>query len=400
LLPRVSTPEWWWSRACTLSLVALTKFHRAAIIGLVFLGVIGTVCFGFLDGRLANTGSPSWSNLGASAHGRLANSGSPNWSHLEVSARRNNVWITNPWWVDKARRIHATNPNAKVLAYHNAIACKDDDAVADDGSGRRYVAAGVLCSEAAERHPTTGHGGPDDWYLHDASGQHVLTNWGQPHMNPANAGYQAAWRERVARQVRDGGFDGVFVDDANVRCNCASAPTEYPTDADLQNAMRAFLDGVVPYLKSTGVPYVLGNIGSWTSNPAAASSYIERMDGGFEEHFSVFGTFDQARQQVEDAQHNGKWFYGAIGTGEEGATEQQLRYGQGIVLLFTVGRSVVGSRDPTNEQWIAAYDQADQLGKPTAAATQLADGQWQRSFENGHVIVNPSTRDAAITLNL
>ena len=378
--------------------MALTKFHRPAIVGLFLLGVIVPGCSGAGDDGLSD-GSLNPSNPEASAHARLANGGSPNWSHLEVSAQRNDVWITNPWWVDKTRQIHAENPDAKVFAYHGAIACKEDDAAADDGSDRRFVAAGVLCSEAEARHPATGHGGPDDWYLHDASNQHVLTNWGQPHMNPANAGYQAAWGERVARQVREGGFDGVFIDDMNVRCNCQSVPTEYPSDADLQNAMREFLDGVVPYLKSNGAQHVIGNIGSWTSNPTAASTYIERMDGGFEEHFGALGTFEASRQQVEDAQQDDKWFYGVIGSGEEGGTEQQLRYGQGIALLFTAGRTVVGSRDPTNEQWIDAYDQADQLGDPTAAATQLADDRWQRSFENGQVIVDPSMMDATIALD-
>jgi hypothetical protein len=324
-------------------------------------------------------------------HGRLANSSRPNWSDLVESARRQDLFVVNPWWVRKKAKIKATRPTDQVIAYFNAAGCKPDSTPLDDGSGRRGQSA-MPCSEA-KRH--------ERWFLHSCAARvkscRIRTWWNRPAMNVGNPRYQRAWTADALHNWRFG-FDGIFMDDVNMKCNCRTTPVEYPTDAAYQRAVTRFLANTSSRLVANGVARnrIFGNVGYWLSNVTKACRW-NRYISMSEEHWTQFGSFAQQRHQITCAQQNGRWFYGR--TEGSASHQRRLRYGQGMALLFTRGRAVIGAQDPTNDVWIAAYSQANRLGDPTGAAFRRANGTWRRNFRHGYVVVKPASKRAAITLD-
>jgi hypothetical protein len=216
-------------------------------------------------------------------------------------------------------------------------------------------------------------------------------------MNVGNPRYQRAWTADALHNWRFG-FDGIFMDDVNMKCNCRTTPVEYPTDAAYQRAVTRFLANTSSRLVANGVARnrIFGNVGYWLSNVTKACRW-NRYISMSEEHWTQFGSFAQQRHQITCAQQNGRWFYGR--TEGSASHQRRLRYGQGMALLFTRGRAVIGAQDPTNDVWIAAYSQANRLGDPTGAAFRRANGTWRRNFRHGYVVVKPASKRAAITLD-
>jgi hypothetical protein len=324
-------------------------------------------------------------------HGRIANAGSPDWSNLTQSAGRQDLFVFNIWSVSELATVKATRPADMVLAYQNGATCRSDVGTFDDGSGRTAPSVGVPCQQADSH---------ENWFLHDSQGNRMMSNWGLPAMNIGNSGYQQAWAQNVAGRLAGLGYDGAFIDDMNLKCNCLSTPTEYPTDASYQSALQGFLAYVGPYLAAHGVDFTLPNIGSWATDPVVACDLVTNpayaLSGAVEEHFGQFKSFTDDMQQIKCTQDAGKWFFGSTND----PSTSLSAYAQGEALLWTEGHTVVArSPDYIHDYWQTEYDQANHLGSPSGDAFLVGGGAWRRNFQNGYVVVDPTAKTASITLS-
>ena len=74
-------------------------------------------------------------------------------------------------------------------------------------------------------------------------------------------------------------------------------------------------------------------------------------------------------------------------------TQAGNAFGLASMLLVANGMSSYSTSNAnytSSENWFPEYTTAQQLGTPTAAYTQLANGVYERQFQNGIVLVNPS----------
>src|SRR5262245_20531029 len=143
--------------------------------------------------------------------------------------------------------IKAKNPRAKVLVYKNASATYTW--AQSGGADWARLPSGVGYVDAGLRH--------SDWFLTDTSGHRIQFSdyadmWMMDFGNPQ---YQQAWLQNVLADVQANGWDGVMIDDVNANQSYhlgGRTIARYPTAAQQQEAMRAFLAAVGPGLTSRG----------------------------------------------------------------------------------------------------------------------------------------------------
>jgi hypothetical protein len=85
---------------------------------------------------------------------------------------------------------------------------------------------------------------------------------------------------------------------------------------------------------------------------------------------------------------NGKYeFVHSYNTTEAGNT-----YGLAAMMLLANGHVSYSTSNgaTSDEYWFPEYDTAQQLGAPAGAYTVLANGVYERAFDKGIVLVNPT----------
>lgn len=300
---------------------------------------------------------------------------------------------------DSIRWIRQQNPNIKILA---------------------WVSAGIKGSFPV---------GDESWYLHSADSptnpkppeQRQLTLAG-PYsylvMNPASD-FSVELPLFVNETIMSSGlFDGVFYDvllermeqpDIDIN-NDGVADSRAVIQQEYQNGMTRLLSSTRQLLGPEAI--IIGNPGHefrWSEN----SPYWKYANGSMQEYAlgSQFGPrtpswpelmeIYQSNMQEPPPPTRMHWI--ACGTEHENFSEikpnlpptylQKMRFGLTTTLLGD-GYFSFDSFGHSQLWWFPEYD-AD-LGLPEGDAQQRSDGTWMREFENGTVMVNPSTKESII----
>jgi Hypothetical glycosyl hydrolase family 15 len=325
-----------------------------------------------------------------------------------LSADRNGVVVLEAWQVGLMRQLKAANPGIKVLMYKDAMNSSGEvgGETYDAGYGPRLLSnSGVTIPEAEAIDPA--------WFLKDQSGQRVSPSgyrW-MSMMDVGDPSYQRQWTDNVIAEMKANGWDGVLIDDITPTLEYTVSPgtlVKYPDDASWAQATQSFLAYAGPRIQSAG-KLAVANIGN--THERAYSSYwqawLPYVSGAMEEMYTKYGAapgqgyFDATDWEAEirhaaDAEADGKLFLGVSHSTAD--DEQAARYGYASLLLTGSGNSyfsLASSESPSaegdpyvDETWFSDY--AAPLGSPSGEYRRLPNGVFERTFENGLVVVNPT----------
>lgn len=308
------------------------------------------------------------------------------------------MFVLSAWdWPDIAT-IKAANPSAKVLVYKDLLVtesgqCTNGVDDSDLSGGVGYCAA------------------QPDWFLTDASGQRMqFSDYpGDWEMDVGSPGYQQAWLKNVEGVVQAHGWDGVYMDDANTRCNDhGPCSAQYPTDAALQAAMFSMLSAVSPPLQAQGT-LTIANIAGAFAVPGLWANWLSVLSGASQEWFvnwsDTYGTgyvwdwpgtsWKSMVDELTTASRMGKIVL-ANGGGVPGDWHAVL-YDTASFLLGTDGRSYFSYERDTGTYPEYGW----KLGAPSGPYSAIAGltSVYQRQFAGGMVMVNAS-QDTPATIAL
>ncbi len=288
-------------------------------------------------------------------------------------------------------RLKTRNPGLKVYMYVDMM------------SGDRRDANGTS-DWAGYTDAVTNHA---EWFLRDANGSRlVFKNYPYAFvMDVGNVAYQNSGVARVVSLAKAGGFDGVFLDDANasLRWVISGGPARcvtYPTDAAWQGAVYSFLANVAPQLHEAGL-LVVANLGGSTIAPGLWEKWNGPIDGAMEESFTNGGA-------GRDSTTNGQWLpklQHTVWSETNGkisldhaitATRGGARYGLATMLLAASGKSLFYASTNSTELWWPEYRASAALGPPLGPYRVLPNGDYRRNFTHGVVLVNPHAHATSV----
>jgi hypothetical protein len=330
-------------------------------------------------------------------HVRVAIDSNASFSDYARSADRNGYVILQAWQQDRLHALKRANPNVKVLVYKNLAFASESPS-----AGGLY-ATGVSKAEADRDNP--------DWFLRNTDGQRFTSwsydwNWA---MDVGDPSYQQRWADNVIGELRNEGWDGVFIDDVNTTFRYhydVDRVAKYPSDHAYQGAVRSALVAIGPRVHAAG-KLAVANIGSWAGYSSVGIDWLHYLDGAMDEQFLKWGTDPHVgydphtwQTQVDElkaAEKMGKDFIGV--THSAAGDDRAALYGYATMLLASDGRHAHFAMAPdySNETWFPEYDY--DLGRPLGAATRDDDGVWRRRFENGLVVVNPTGEAKHVALD-
>jgi hypothetical protein len=286
-------------------------------------------------------------------------------------------------------RLKAGNPKLRVFMIVDMMSADPGDPTG--------ISNWVGYTEADTNHP--------EWFLTDAGGNRLPFK-DYPDslvMDVGNPAYQRAGLANITRLAKAGGFDGVFLDDANasLRWILAGGSAEcvkYPTDAKWQPAVYSFLSSVAPQLRAAGL-LVAANIGGSTITPGLWQRWNGPLDGAMEESFTNGGSGRDSNglwlarlKHALWSEANGKIALDHAVT----ATRSGARYGLATMLLAANGENkFYASTDYSHEVWWPEYTATKRLGSALGRFSVLPNGVYQRRFTNGVVLVNPQMHAAS-----
>ncbi len=250
--------------------------------------------------------------------------------------------VVNAWEADLAEKLKKANPKIQIFVYKDlsstrSYACRNDVDDADLPTGVGYC-------EAANNHP--------EWFLVDSNGRRFEYGGYEGHwqMDVGNAGYQNAWADNVI--ASSGAFDGVFMDNALFACDTyheGVCPAKYPADSDIRDAYRDMLANTRQKFVDAGIKTV-ANLSNARLYDGAWDSYVEHLDGGFDEWWLTFGDNDLlseypqgwSRQVAQIAANEAKGKITWVQPHHSGA-EQPFRYAFASYLLASRERESNGA---------------------------------------------------------
>ena len=244
--------------------------------------------------------------------------------------------------------IKAINPNTVVLAYFNPL-----------------------------------FGGPEgtphtDWYLRDASGNTHSSGYpNEPLMDLTNAGWRAMCVQ-ICQNAISKGFDGLVLDNGLTSPNVLWPGSWSGSDGQWQSSTIALYKSVK---QAAGNKIVIYN-GAYF-----IPGYVEALDGYMDEGFPFYKGWDNSIGYALDASANGKL---ALFYAQGSVSERYFVY---CSALLTDGYFFYA---PTGTTWFSDY--GIHLGTALSKAEKMSDGTWQRDYQYGTVVVDPSTQTAHIDL--
>lgn len=314
---------------------------------------------------------------------------------ITTEAARRSYVVLNAWESDLAAKFKAANPKIQTFVYKDlsstrSYACADgvDDSALPTGVG--YCAA------------------DPSWFLLDRNGKRLSYDGYEGHwqMDVGNVDYQNAWADNVIASSK-GSFDGVFMDNALFACDTyhdGVCPAAHPTDESLREAYRSMLANTRQKFVDAGLKTV-ANMSNARLHEGAWDSYVENLDGGFDEWWLTFGDNDLlseypegwSRQVAEITANEAKGKITWVQPHHSGA-EQPFRYAYASYLLAAGSQAAISEIQETDRydnasQWRAEYDW--DLGAPLGAYFPVASNVFQRDFACGTVIVNANRTGSA-----
>jgi hypothetical protein len=244
--------------------------------------------------------------------------------------------------------IKAINPNTVVFAYFNPL------------------------FGGSEGKPHT------EWYLRDGSGAIHSSGYNEPLMDLTNSGWRAMCVQ-ISQGALQKGFDGLVLDNGLASPNVVWPGSWSGSDSQWQSSTIALYKSVK---QAAGSKIVIYN-GAYF-----IPGYVDALDGWMDEGFPFYKGWDNSIGFALDAATKGKLtlFYAQGGTSD--------RYFCYCSALLTDGYFFYA---PTRTQWFDDY--GIQLGTALGKAEKNADGTWQREYQFGTVVVNPSAKTAHIDMH-
>ncbi|RAS61648.1 putative glycosyl hydrolase-like family 15 (GHL15) protein [Lentzea atacamensis] len=346
----------------------------------------------------AQAGEEGWTVKSYWLH---VNSTPTNDEMIRTEAQRRSYVVLNAWEADLAAKFKAANPKIQTFVYKDlssarSYACSNGVDDTDLPTGVGYCAA------------------DPSWFLVDQSGQRFEYDGYEGHwqMDVGNTDYQNAWVDNVIASSR-GAFDGVFMDNALFACDTyheGACPAAYPTDEAMRDAYRSMLANTRQKFVDAGLKTV-ANMSSARLHEGAWDSYVEHLDGGFDEWWLTFGDDDLlseypegwSRQVAEIAANEAKGKITWVQPHHSGA-EQPFRYAYASYLLAAGDHAAISEISQTDRYdnaspWRAEYDW--DLGTPLGTYFPVAANVYQRDFTCGTVLVNANkTGSAAVNVRL
>ena len=283
------------------------------------------------------------------------------------------------------RSLHAANPALKILLYEHPYVSRASD-----------PAAWSTCT--SYQNDMAYH---QDWFLRTASGQYVVTkSGGNFEMDMTNPAYQQACMANAVHLAKTYGFDGVFLDDIAASSvwdiPAGVVPAAYPTNAAWQGALTSLLSVATSTLHANGL-LVYANLCGTVTTPGLWQQWAAITDGSEQESWTDTGggiaadkwSWPRKLADIAWSETHGKM---AI-LHSYNTTQAGDAFGLASMLLVANGMSSYSTSNAnytSSENWFPEYTTAQQLGNPTGAYTQLANGVYERQFQNGIVLVNPS----------
>ncbi|WP_167978501.1 putative glycoside hydrolase [Lentzea indica] len=319
---------------------------------------------------------------------------------IDVEARRRSYVVLNAWESGLAEKFRAANPKIQIFVYKDlsstrSYACTDGVDDSDLPTGVGYCAA------------------DPGWFLLDPNGQRFEYDGYDGHwqMDVGNTDYQNAWADNVIASSK--AFDGVFMDNALFACDTyheGVCPASYPTDEAMREAYRSMLANTRQKFVDAGLKTV-ANMSNARLHDGAWDTYVEYLDGGFDEWWLTFGDNDLlseypqgwSRQVAEIAANEAKGKITWVQPHHSGA-EQPFRYAFASYLLAKGDHAAISEISETDRYdnaspWRAEYDW--DLGTPAGSYRSVASNVFQRDFTCGTVIVNANkTGSAPVTVRL
>ncbi|MFD7659640.1 putative glycoside hydrolase family 15 protein [Actinosynnema sp. NPDC059797] len=325
---------------------------------------------------------------------------------LVTEAKRRSYVVLNAWEGDLAARFKAANPAIELFVYKDlsstrSYACRN-------GVDDEHLPAGIGFCAAERDHP--------EWFLLDSAGRRFEYGGYSGHwqMDVGNPAYQQAWARNVVASAQEGGFDGVFMDNALFPCDAyheGVCPAKYPTDAAIQDAYTSMLANTRDRFVAAGLKTV-ANLSNARLHAGAWDTYTEHLDGGFDEWWLTFDDTNLLPEYAEGwsrqvAQITANEARGKITWVQPHFSpdaERPYRYALASYLIAAGERAAFADVHRTDgygdaSPWRAEYDW--DLGTPTGPHRAVARNIYQRDFACGTVLVNANPTDtAAVTVKV
>jgi hypothetical protein len=217
-----------------------------------------------------------------------------------------------------------------------------------------------------------------EWYLRDASGATPSSGYNEPLMDLTNPGWRAMCVQ-ISQGALQKGFDGLVLDNGLQSPNIVWPGSWSGSDSQWQSSTIALYKSIK---QAAGSKIVIYN-GAYF-----IPGYVDALDGWMDEGFPFYKGWDYSIGFALDASSKGKLtlFYA------QGSTSD--RYFCHCSALLTDGYFFYG---PTGTKWFDDY--GIQLGTALGKAVKNADGTWQRDYQYGTVVVNPSSKTAHIDMH-
>lgn len=281
-------------------------------------------------------------------------------------------------------------------------------------SGQASVDSGDILTDTIDNHP--------DWVLHDKNKKVALSAAGAPLLDIRNDEVKRQLADALARRVLDGGYDGLILDSLGndlIRKNLA--PVYTGTKAFTGDQRRDAVEALVRAVRAR-LPDRLLIVGgyAWEDGAAYADTDTEASDlsaigdGVYISEFLRAPISDTTDFKSETAWKRDIDYLAAI--------SQDNR-----IVLVATRLSDAGATPDDNRQWLAysvasyllgkngnrTYFQFDArgaaayindplvlapIGAPAEAYSKLDNGVYKRTFSNGLVLVNPTTKKKEIDL--
>ncbi len=311
--------------------------------------------------------------------------------------------------VSATRHLRQYNPNFLVLHYRLGQAlghsmpdanCNPTTAYLQIINGDRWVREFPRANQLQEQ-----------WFVH-RGGQRVFNcAYGHYLMNLNNASWRAWWSNQVIKQLQNNENDGVFADSYSVPNyfgGCAWKPCLPVINTKFENGWANKEHAFTDYIRAqfAGRWVWIPNVGAWitTRDPSDYSN----TDGVMFESFAEWGGgnyFDASDWVLQ--QNRALSLINAnkiilAQTYPDASDVNERMFILGTYLLIKGARTYINLDTGLAPEWFPEY--AIDLGAPTENAASIdalydATAQvYQRNFQNGRVLVNPSDETRVVNL--
>ncbi len=292
------------------------------------------------------------------------------------------IWHRHPVLVERLQSVRRRNPGITALMYRELFCVQEKETPLAETVGEyEWI---------RDNHP--------DWFQKDRAGRvvEVPDYPGRFMMDPGNPQWQDFLIRRTVADLKEGHWDGVFLDDVltSIRMHRLPLLANYPDDASLQRAFYAFLRKAYAAFQSEGF-LMVANVSNSYDYPGLFQQWLQVTDGILEEHFSgqawswgdLVGKEQLAAMQTAGAA--GKWYFCVTYGDWDDSAMMDLSMAAYLVCGYRKAVWTYRPYEQDVERFPVIPAWVERLGEPQGQ-TQRSGSIWYRTFEHGVLCVNPS----------